>query len=468
MLCPFVRFLSSSTGGYAALLVITLFAAALRFYQLGTWSFWIDKAFTLSFKEDGFNYSLWRQSLALTLIHAATATLGASEWSARLAPALIGVLSIPLLYFLLRRLFGSTVALLSVSLLALSPWHLYWSQNARFYSLLLLFYTLALLTAYWGFETDRPAYLLLSLLFLGLAARERLLALFFVPVLASYLLLVQFSPFTRPPGWRLHNFAVFLLPGAVLALFFCGPYLQDFSGWLAGFRRINNNPFWIIAGTVYYIGLPLVCVAATGALYLLGQGNRAALFFSLGALIPLLAIAALAPFHYTANRYIFVSLTSWLVLASLAIQGLWQAVSRRAVLPVAGVVLLLMAQPLSEDLLYFRYQNGNRDNWRAAFAYIAEHKSKADVVVSADQSIGEYYLQSETMDWSDFDPAARPRTSGRIWFVEDMNAAAVHPQLFAWIQQHAQQMADFDVQVRARNFKMRVYLYDPAKPTVMR
>ena len=182
----FARLFSSAAGRYVLLLVVTLVAAALRFYQLGTWSFWIDEVFTLSLKEDGFNYNLWRQSLALNLIHATTGLFGASEWSARLAPALIGVLSIPLLYFPLQRLFGATVALLSVSLLAVSPWHIYWSQNARFYSLLLLFYTLALLTAYWGLEADRPAYLLLSLLFLGLAARERFFLCPFSPAISSW------------------------------------------------------------------------------------------------------------------------------------------------------------------------------------------------------------------------------------------------------------------------------------------
>ena len=253
----------------------------------------------------------------------------------------------------------------------------------------------------------------------------------------------------------------------MLALFFCGPYLQDLSGWLAGFSRTNNNPFWIIAGTTYYIGLPTMCVAVAGAVYLLSQGSRAALLFSLGALIPLFTIASLAPFHYTANRYVFLSLTSWLVLASLAIRVLWNEISPRAVLLVAGVVLVLFAHPLSEDVLYFRYQNGNRDNWRAAFAYIAQHKSDDDLVVSADQLIGNYYLQSETIAWDHFDPAALPSTGGRVWFVEDMNAAAVHPHLLAWIQQHAQQVAEFDVHVHARTFKMRVYLYDPVEPLVM-
>jgi hypothetical protein len=117
--------------------------------------------------------------------------------------------------------------------------------------------------------------------------------------------------------------------------------------------------------------------------------------------------------------------------------------------------------------LYFRYQNGNRDDWRAAFAFIQQHKRAADLVVAADQQIADYYLQTETLAWDRYDPTAFSAKGRRIWFVEDMNTEAVQPHLFAWIKQHAQQVADLDVHVQARNFKMRVYLYDPIQPVVM-
>ena len=56
------------------------------------------------------------------------------------------------------------------------------SQNARFYTLLLLFYSLALLAFLIGLEENPPAYLLFSLGLLGPAARERLLALWPYPL----------------------------------------------------------------------------------------------------------------------------------------------------------------------------------------------------------------------------------------------------------------------------------------------
>lgn len=143
---------------YLALLSATLLGAALRLYRLGDWSFWADEVFTLGLKEDGFNFSLWRQSFAGGMIRMVTGWLGTSEWSARLAPALIGILTLPVLYFFLKRALGTFPALAATALLAVSPWHLYWSQNARFYTLLLLFYSLALLLFLHWLRGGSPAF----------------------------------------------------------------------------------------------------------------------------------------------------------------------------------------------------------------------------------------------------------------------------------------------------------------------
>ena len=139
----------------------------------------------------------------------------------QVGPSCFGVVSIPVLYGFIRKVFNPRVGLTASLFLALSPWHIYWSQNARFYTALLLFYTLALFTFYIGIEEDRPWVLVASLVFLGLAARERLLALFFIPVVLGYLLILKITPFRTPPGLRWRNLAIYFLPGLSLGAFLC-------------------------------------------------------------------------------------------------------------------------------------------------------------------------------------------------------------------------------------------------------
>jgi mannosyltransferase len=438
--------------------LITFVAALLRFYKLGEWSLWVDEALTLSVFEDGFNYSPFRQSLALSLIRIATASLGVSEWSARLVPALIGTLSIPILFFPIKKCFGKGVALSVIALLAVSPWHLYWSQNARFYSLLLLLYSLGLLFFFIGLERDNPWCMLGAILMFGLAARERLLALFFLPIVIGYLLLLKFLPLEKPSGLHRRNLMFFIAPGLLLAAFFTAPYLYNLEGWLSGFSRVNNNPFWIFAGVVYYIGIPIICLALFGSIYLIKKLPRPTIFFGLAGILPLIAIMGLSPFHYTANRYVFVALTSWIILASQALRELFLFLRSNAISLAIGVLVLVFATSLSEDFLYFAYQNGNRDNWKAAFEFVRTRKKSSDLVISTNKSVADYYLGEPTLGFDSWDPSHIDGNQ-EAWIVADMNASEFYPERLEWLERNAQQEANFDVHVYARNFSMRVYQY---------
>jgi len=200
---------------YVWLAVITLFAAALRFYRLGEWSFWIDEIFTINHALSHFsttelllkNIPPFRNWIPLSVIMDAQVLKlgGINEWSARLTPAIIGILTIPILYLPTRKIFGSHRALISVLLLAVSPWHLFWSQNARFYSALMLFYTLALFAFHFGIEEDKPGYLLIFFVLLYLAASERLSALFIFPVVLIYLVALWILKFDKPKGMNFRN-----------------------------------------------------------------------------------------------------------------------------------------------------------------------------------------------------------------------------------------------------------------------
>ena len=184
------KFETNSSYQYGFLAAITLLAIVLRFYKLGEWSFWIDEIFTVRRVQAHINVETiidqwWQPSLSLILTGGVLHVLGVSEWSARLVSAVIGIISIPVLYFPIKRLFGPGVGLVAALLLAVSPWHLYWSQNARFCTSLMLLYSLAFFAFFFGIERDRPRYILVFLLLLFLAQGERLIALLLVPVVVG-------------------------------------------------------------------------------------------------------------------------------------------------------------------------------------------------------------------------------------------------------------------------------------------
>jgi hypothetical protein len=439
------------------LLVAALFlvAIAVRFFRLGDWSFWPDEVFSLGTKSDGFNDSLLRRSLATDLIQLAVATLGASEWSARLVPALIGALSIPLLYLPLRRCLKLPGAVMVAALLTFSLWHVYWSQNARFYTLLFLFFNLGLLFFYRGLEEDRPWYMAAALVLFGLAARERLAALLGMPALIAYLAMLATSRFGKPRGLNMRNLAIFFVPALLAGGAFIAPFAANWEGWIRGFGRINNSPLFLASGTLYYVGISLVAFAAGSAIWHLRLRSRFALLMVLSALLPLLLIMAIALVQYTANRYIFFSLFSWLALAGLGIQALAERLSKDARFMALVVAGALIASSASDLFLYFTVQNGNRADWRSAFAYIAEHGSPGDRVVASDQDIFEYYLGSPFVyrRW-DADP---PPGASRVWYIEDLVANERTLAEVKAVEQRIQPLVEYDVYLPGRTFPMRVY-----------
>ena len=121
-------------------LFVLLLAAALRFYNLGYASLWLDEAETI--RISGFPWSrLWitdydnTPPLYYSVIHFVLKS-GHSEFLLRLPSAAFGVLSIAIMYLATRKISGSTAALITALILSLSFHNIEYSQEARAYSLL--------------------------------------------------------------------------------------------------------------------------------------------------------------------------------------------------------------------------------------------------------------------------------------------------------------------------------------------
>ncbi|NLG70989.1 MAG: hypothetical protein GX495_02935 [Chloroflexi bacterium] len=449
---------------YILLAAVTLLAAGLRLFRLGEWSFWGDE---LIMVERALNFpalGLGHKSFTAASMHLVIGITGVSEWGARLAPAMIGTFSIPLLYFVVRRFLAADITLAAVLLLAVSPWHIYWSQNARFYPTVLLFYCLSLFVFYLGIEKDRLWLLLLSLVFLGLAFLERYFALFLVPVMAGYLLLVKILPLEKPRGLRLKNVGALTLPALAGIPLVMPTFLSMTGDFVESYAEAaNNSPLWVVGGAVYYIGVPVIVAAILGLVHLYRQKNRLFLLVGLGALVPMLGTAFLSFFTYTANRYIFVSLFCWILAASVGAVELLRQTRGTARLLASGMLLVMVLLPMSENALYYQYQHGNRANWKAATSLVENRLEEGDQIVASSRIVAEYYLGREVTSFNRVDLDAVPNSDGRVWFLEDMVGEAYWPRVHRWLVRNASLEGVFDVQVAARNFKMRVYLYDPAQ-----
>jgi uncharacterized membrane protein len=144
-----------SWGQGIGLLVLAL---AVRLWHLGGQSLWVDEVLQFNISRQPLSQMV--QAIAggadnsppvyHTILHYVIAAGGTSEWALRLPSALFGSISVVLIYVIARQLGQTRGAPLAGLLLALSPLHVWYSQEARMYSLmvmLLLGQTVVLLRA---------------------------------------------------------------------------------------------------------------------------------------------------------------------------------------------------------------------------------------------------------------------------------------------------------------------------------
>ncbi len=131
------------------LLGLSLLAAGLRFFQIARQSLWVDEAFSVKYAQvfgplgaDDLLDNLHGPLHAL-LLHLWSRTLGTSEAALRSLSALFGIATIPALHWAVRPSLGRDRALVAAALLALSPFHLWYSQEIRNYALLMFFVVLS-------------------------------------------------------------------------------------------------------------------------------------------------------------------------------------------------------------------------------------------------------------------------------------------------------------------------------------
>lgn len=434
---------------------ITLFALLIRFYKLGEWSFWIDEIYTINRAIAEYSPST---PLTERLIGLTFTSLPINEWSARLVPALIGIITIPVLFFPIKQIFNVRVAFISVTLLAFSTVHLFWSQNARYYVALLLFYNLALFAFYFWLERERFLYLGITFLFLGLALIERKTALYLLPVILVYMLILVVLKVERPKGYSWRNLLIFGIPIAVGGVIIA---VLEAQGFETQFLVHSTNPIRFMMAVTYDLGVPLLMIAAGGAIYLLKEQNRAGILMVSAAFIPLILLLVTTPFSLVVSRYLFATLPGWLILAAIVIDKISKmgfAYAKPLALLLLGILIIDSA---AQDVLYFGYQNGNRADWKSAFNLVEQNVVGTDLVISSRQEIGEYYLDQDVAPSYAASPERIKEEGNRAWFVLDNQTGNVTPALRAWLNDYADLVGVNDVYLPGKLFEMRVFLFQP-------
>lgn len=149
------------TAWFWLVAAVTILAFGLRMFRLDS-ELWLDEILTILFYSPmptlhvitGF-VSANNHLLNVLLMKLAIAFFGEQEWAVRLPSAIFGALTIPAFYWVSRLMLAPRSSLCAALLLAVSYHHIFYSQNARGYSMQLFFTIIAGGLLVKGLQEDR-------------------------------------------------------------------------------------------------------------------------------------------------------------------------------------------------------------------------------------------------------------------------------------------------------------------------
>lgn len=188
------------------------------------------------------------------LAKAAVVVFGEHPWTLRLPAVIFGVASIPALYLLAASVTKRFEALVATALLAISYHHVWFSQNARGYTMLAFWTLLSTYLLLRGIQTGRRAPYIAYGVVVGLGVYTHLTMMFLVAshvlICGGYLLAARRnSPFPKNWKFSLQGFLV----GGILTLLLYAPILtqvQNFFMHRPSLMRAVSTPRWALWETL--------------------------------------------------------------------------------------------------------------------------------------------------------------------------------------------------------------------------
>lgn len=399
-----------ATGRVRFLLPLSLAQLSLLTFRSGKQSLWLDEVMSLEVagaswpRMFAFFQQLPEQHPLYYLLLRYWIPLGTSEAMLRLPSALFAVATLWALYLLAERLFDEGVARISAVLLVLSPFYLYYGQEARMYTLLCFLAVLGSLNfVTWldtGSRRSLAAYVLTALL--GVYTH-----LFFFFLLAAHWIYLALDRHAARARKHLLTgahaiIALAYLPWAYLIIM-RGPEGQSWKGiqhilfgipytflrFSLGYSQVLANHGWkerivsLLLENAGMIALAIICFGGLGIVGLMRAtaSARAGRFVLYCLLVPML-LALLISFQVVliGERYFIVSFPFYLLVLAIGLSALLRGSGYpRSV----GVVLALLFVGIVTKCLhdyYFSPEFG-KEQWAEVADYLREHADPAELIV---------------------------------------------------------------------------------------
>ncbi|MGP1273458.1 MAG: glycosyltransferase family 39 protein [Phycisphaerales bacterium] len=395
----------------AALIAITLLAAGLRLYELGSPGLWNDELYTVRSALDLANTRpdktlgyvptwLMLQAIGAGDLNPHDSSnwqeSGLTPFMIRLPTAIVGILTIPAVMLLGRAAISPRFGIALAFMFAVCPWHIYWSQGARFYTPQMLFMSVSML-AYWAgirHRSTRWQIVAAASFGLGVLSQPNAVILAVVPVVDLAWTLLR----RKPLRIGLAGMAAWAVAGIVTASILA---FGVYSGWddyqqFLGAQKPSGiaGAFSLPLGVAFML-TPVVALAVVlGWFELYRHAPRAAVFFGVAAAAPVVGYSLWALGNNVGLRYLVVSILGLLALGAYLLMRMTFVLARRRgalYAPIPAIVVLASVSSLLAS--YFTTGYGFRPRWAEVYEELDRLKQPGDRIVDRHPIVASYYLR---------------------------------------------------------------------------
>jgi len=413
------------------LALVVILGVALRVYDLGGKSLWTDEVASVRDSESTTSMIKGAQPPLYYFVLYLFRYMGTNEVILRLPSVIFGILTIALVYKVGKIFFGTKEGLIGAFLLSISTFHVYYSQEARMYTLLALLSLLSFYFFYKSIKENRKTLwfgFILSTL-LTLLTHYFGVIVMFVEVVIFILIITQESlPIktkikAESKVIRKKTFLIFILSIMIISMltlpFFWKemnrlisrlvPDTQDtlnssvqpleFSFIVKVFSEFSGGSPFSHGGPLFYLYLFFFLCGCI--LSVKQYKKRLVLMLSWIVLpIPLLFLASTRLTVYSEPRYMIYVLPVYLLIISKGITSIPEYVltvstvkaSLKSLIPARNhkiryvAILFIVAVFLGSSITpLWGYYNEEKRDWRSVATYL-EAKSQVDDVIVVDPS----------------------------------------------------------------------------------
>ena len=379
-----------------ALASVVAIAAALRFRDLGAQSVWVDEAFSWSQSRGSLNELIYATAndnyppLHNFLLFFVIRVFGDNEWALRAPSAVLGLLNVIAIYWVGVIFANRFVGVVAALFLALSGFHIWYSQDARMYTLLALSATLFVGTSVrLASEPSFAKAILAFICGLALLYSHPYGVFTWLAVSAA----IGFCIHNDPNLWSLSIRQWFALQATVII---------GFAPWafilLSRANSIENEGFWLKSPTPnlvinalsnlstgpFSLSLICLCISALGVYRMAkppistysAENSATVVLLLAWAVVPIaLGIAAsIAVTPIFIDRYLMGSLPAILLLASLGLSRFVKSI-RDCLIAIAISIIVL-------GISVAFYSPAPQRDWRSATAFLSANLGPRDCVHS--------------------------------------------------------------------------------------